>query len=99
MARPYIKFSINEITELVNKIDKSPQVMKDVVAELKNRKTAKARALFKKLTERPYIGSTISEIVAIVDSTQDKEVLAGVINELMFRKSPQSKALLKEMIQ
>ena len=39
MPRPYIKFDINAITDLAIDVNKEPKLMKDIVAELKYRKT------------------------------------------------------------
>lgn len=97
MPRPYIKLDINALTDLANDISKEPKVRKDIVKELKHRSTGKAKALLKKLTDRPYIGFKIIEIDALVKDNPSEEIRAAILNELLFRKTAQAKALLKEL--
>ena len=97
MPRPYIKFDINALTDLADNISKDPKLMKDIVAELKHRQTPKAKALLKRLTNRPYIGHKITEISTLANDDPSEDVRTAIINELMFRKTTQAKTLLKKI--
>ena len=98
MPRPYMRLDINKLTELANDITKDSKVMKDIVAELKHRSTGKAKALLKKLTDRPYMGHKITEIITIMNEHHTEGIRAAILNELLFRKSAQAKTLLKELV-
>ncbi len=50
-----------------------------------------------KLTDRPYIGHKLTEIDALAKASPSDEVRAAIINELLFRKTTQAKALLKDL--
>lgn len=97
MPRPYLHFNINEITVLVNDINKDPKIMKEVVAELKYRNTSKSKALLNKLTDRPYVGYKLDEIVRIINDQPGNEIRDAIIIELLFRKTSKAKSLLKDL--
>jgi hypothetical protein len=97
--RPHIHLGIQDLKELANDIDKDPKVMKEIVAELKHRKTAKAKTLLEKMTTRPFLGHTIGELTKITKINSKEETSKkDIIKELLFRSTPQAKKLLRELL-
>ena len=74
--------------------------MKDIIHELKFRKTDQAREFLKKMTDRPYFKLSISQLS---DKSEHSDISEDerneVIKELLFRSSPQAKRFLKILME